>query len=359
MSLFPFGKNTAVLGVDIGTSSIKIVEVTKKGEKTVVTNYGWVELPAKDKRQSIAEEVYQPDHIKRNLEALLSTMKPSTKSAATALPGLSSLVTLIELPKMSEQEINEAIPFEAQKYIPTSLDEVALSWEIIGKRESGADEGMMSGEKTQVLMVAAPKKEVERFEKIFDGLSIDVHSIEVETISLVHALVGNDTGQFIVIDIGARATSILLVENGTIKISRNIDVGGREISSTIADNMNISWDRAESLKKSEKNILSSRETAISLPSIVMTIAEVQRVSSAGMNEKRKEDMQVILSGGTARMVGLREYIETETGIKTIIGNPWARLHYEEKIAPYVEAIGPAFSVAIGLALKGVKDMEKK
>ncbi|MFA5777491.1 MAG: pilus assembly protein PilM [Parcubacteria group bacterium] len=399
--LFGGSKNYAV-GIDFGTSAIKIVEISYKSQKMHLENYGWVDLgllnPASVRGETAVSEsqISYNKKLQKYLERLIKSMKLKSDSAYISLPGSSGLITVIDFPDMKEEDLENAIRFEARKYIPISLDEVALDWEIIGKKTNGNDpkkenkeenqgqtekknniwnveleklsgKGVNKGnipdkrENNEILLVAAPRGEVIRCGNIVKESGLKVKNVELELFSLARAMVGKDPGCFLIVDIGARMTNIILVEGGTIKVNRNIEGGGNEITNVIADSLNISKQRAEELKKENKDLLSSREMSLVIPVLDMIINESIRIINAYKSKKGELGRVdgVILSGGSSKLQGIGGYFNQKTGIQTIVGNPWRKIDYDEKINPFVEKMGNSFSVALGLAFRGVEENNNK
>lgn len=365
--MFGFGKKIFI-GIDIGTSSIKIVELTVKGNRPVLTNYAWVnidDIVAKGEMRPAYFDTILPEYIRR----MLKESKMTGHDAYFSISSSGGLITLIEFPDMDVEELNQAIRFEAHKYIPVSLDDVVLSWDIVSKKNPNkvivkseaitpANTKATDG-KLEVLLVAAPKNKIVKYEKLARDAKLQLKSIEIESFSLTRALVGNDQGNFIIVDIGSRVCNIILVEKGIIKANRNIDAGGKDISQIIAKSMNVSELKANALKASGENFLSS-ESNINFPVIDSIIAEISRVLKSFYKGDVKVAIDgIILSGGTAGLAGITEYFSEITGIKAVIGNPLGRIEYDKQIEPRIKEIGNQFSVAVGLALNGVDEYLKK
>lgn len=374
--LFGSGKNYSI-GVDFGTSAIKIVELSFKNQKTYLENYGWVDLglaSASSVMKPIAMEAKSSydKRLQKYLQKLIKSMRLKSRGAYISLPGSSGLVILINFPAMSDEELEEAVKFEAKKYIPNSLDEVAIDWEIVGEKESFEKQGEISSNENsekigsiakekEILLVAAPKKEVIRCGNIVKDSGLNVKNVELEIFSLVRATTGNDSGCFLIVDIGSQMTNIVLVERGVIKVNRNIEGGGNEVTRSIAESLNISKQRAEELKKENKDLLNSREMSLVIPVLDMIANESLRIVNA-YRAKRGENSRidsVILSGGSSKLKGIEQYFSQKIGIQTRTGNPWSKVICDEKIDPFVEKMGTSFSVALGLAFRGIEEIKNK
>ncbi|MDO8529217.1 MAG: pilus assembly protein PilM [bacterium] len=406
-NFFGGGKNYSV-GIDFGTSAIKVIELSRKNQKISLENYGWVDLGLNNPStiSKPAAPNFQLDYnkkLQKYLEKLIKSLKLKSNSAYISLPGFSGLITIIEFPDMNEEELEEAIKFEARKYIPISLDEVALDWEIIGKipvkseqnaeekkpveiqeikkeekREGEKKAGIMSKNlggifskssfgkhslsdgKNEILLVAAPKSEVMRCGNIVKEAGLEVKNVELELFSLARALSGDDPGCFLIIDIGARITNIILVEKGVIKVNRNVEGGGIEITNIIAESLNISKQRAEELKKEDEDIINSKEMSLTIPVLDMIANESVRIVDALKEKKSALRVDgVILSGGSSKLKGLDKYFQQKIGIQTSVGNPWRKVVFNDKLNPFVKKMGNSFSVALGLAFRGLEEIDQK
>jgi len=372
-------KKNHFIGIDFGTSAIRVVELSYHDQQTILENYGFVELDLA--RHGNIKPASLEQLLNDSLKKLLIKMNIQDVPVFVSIPGFSGLVAIIELPNMPAEELTKAIQFEAHRYIPSALDEIVLSWEIIehiqqkeeqkenekvknnnfiAKFKLGAESNNKPGEKIKVLLVAAPKKDIEHYDRLVSGAGLEVKAIELETFSIARALVGDESGIFLIVDIGARATNIILVEKGLIQTNRNIDAGGDGITSAIADMLKISTARAEIFKKEEKDILNSREAALVIPVLDLIVGELRRVVDA-YKEKNKECKidAVILSGGTSKMVGIKEYFTQALKEEIRIGNPWRGIAVGKEIAPLTKELSASFAVALGLALRGVEDYKKK
>lgn len=331
------------VGIDFGTRSIKAVELRMKKNTPELVNYGWVML---DHVKEALDETHADysQILHHALTLLLKQMDLHTKKVGVAIPAFNGLVMMIDFPLMNDEELAQAIQYEARKYIPISLDDVNISWD-----RTSVDE---KAKKMKVILVAAPKSEVQYYDNLFEGTHVTVDALELETFALTRALVGTDKGRHILLDIGAKTTNLVFVDNGMVHINRNIDVGGVDVTSSIADAMKIAPDKAREMKEGERNFFSG-PTAIHFPAMDYIFAEVDRVMSAQNNP---EIDAVIISGGTAHMTGLAEYMTQIMKKNVIIGNPFSRLIVDPKVSDFVgDSVSSTLSVAIGLALRNISD----
>ncbi|HPN54751.1 MAG TPA: type IV pilus assembly protein PilM [Candidatus Moranbacteria bacterium] len=365
------GKKNNFIGVDFGTSSIKVVELSYKDQKVFLENYGIVDLKFLagndlNKQKEVGKSYSYEQNLVEGVRQLFEKMKPKAKTANVSIPAFYGLITIIEMLDMQDEELAKAIQFEAHKYIPSSLDEISMSWEIIERVEnpslslSQKTDKKNDLKKIKVLLVAAPKKDIDRYGKYVATKNIKVGAIELETFSLVRSLVGEDAGNFLIIDIGLQATNIILVEKGIAMVNRSIDAGGNEITLAIADSMNISNQRAEALKKGERDFLNNKESALVIPVLEFIASEAKRIVGLYISKNKETRIDgVILSGGTSKMKGLEEYFSRLLETKVVIGNPWHRIMIEDNAKILVGNLGGSFSVALGLALRGIEEYKRK
>lgn len=359
---FDFGKNV-FLGIDIGTSAIKIVELSISSGKPTLSNYAWMPIKVPFDSNGMKTnnlEVPFAEYLKK----IIKEAGFRSQNAFISIPAFGGLITLIDFPEMDRKDMDQAIRFEAHKYIPSSLDDVILSWDIVDDKKAADNSGPGSGgssssSKIKVLLVAASKSKVAKYENLIKNTGLELRAIELESFSMVRSLVGNDPGNFIVVDIGSRICNIMLVENGTIRINRNIDAGGKDITRTIAKSIGLDEERAESMKLSSKNFF-TKESYINFPPLEMILDEIARIiSNLNQEDKAMKIDGVILSGGTAKLAGIDGYFSDMLKQKVIIGNPLSRVQYDRRLDPILGNQGIQFSVSIGLALKGISNYLKK
>jgi type IV pilus assembly protein PilM len=359
--MFWFGENT-FLGIDIGNSSIKIVEIKAKNNKPVLSNYIRADLGYTD-RLRMDEENWQ-----KCIDKMLKESNIKGKNAYVSIPSSGSLIVLFELPEMSREDLDQAVRFEAHKYIPvSSLEDVIISWDIV---DSGINYALQNnreqaGEKNnakktvQIVLVAASKNRVEKCEKVVKKAGLKMKSIEMENFAAVRSLVGNDQGNFVIVDLGAIICNIILVEKGIIKSSRNLDVGGKDVTKIISSSLQVDEQKAERMKLSGENFFNS-DLGVSFSFLEVVVGEIRKVL---YNYYKTEEIGhlngIILSVGTAGLEGIENYFSQALKIKTFVGNPLSRIEYDHKLDPILNKDKTKFSVAIGLALRGFEEYQNR
>jgi type IV pilus assembly protein PilM len=259
---------------------------------------------------------------------------------------------------MEAGDLEKAIQFEAHKYIPAPLEDVAFSWEVIS--EGKKPEETVEKKTMEVLLVAALKKEVAKYEHYVAGMNLPVDLLELEIFPLVRAVAGNRSGAVLIVDIGSRATNLVLARDGEVRLNRSLNTGGNEITSTLSEGLGISWDRAEELKRGTKDFLNQPESTLVFSALDLMTSEITRIFKMySLKDGSDAVKEIILSGGTARMQGLPAYLVNLFHVPVSIADPWQDIRADDAIRPVLDTLGPSFAIAVGLALGGVDRYRKK
>ncbi|MBU3922949.1 type IV pilus assembly protein PilM [Patescibacteria group bacterium] len=352
-------KSKSILGIDIGTSSIKVVQLRKEENRFELETYGELSTFGYLERLN---ETFQGTSL-RTLEVvtremiriLIEKAKVSTKDVIMAIPVFSSFVSIIELPEMAEKELAQAIEFEARKYVPIPLSEVILDWKIIESGTIKNNSHLPSFNGKRILLIAVPKEVVNKYLKIAEDLKLKIKALELESFSLARSLIIDNKISVCILDIGARATSFTIVDKGIIQMSHSLDVAGAEMTKILAISLNIGSKRAEEFKLAYgfENTEEKKKEIKELLSVPMNkiINEIERMVNSYQEKTGRKIEKLILNGGSAQLSGLKEYIEEKLNIKTIIANPWAKVVYKSSLQQKLKEIGPQFSVAAGAAMR--------
>ncbi len=339
------------LGIDIGTASIKIVELETNNNRFTLKNYGLFELKS-DKNAPNGEQsiLKLPDsEIIWGIKELLSKSKISARDAVASIPSFSTFATVIEMPYLSEDELAKAIPFEARKYVPIPLEEVVLDWSIIGVTGEGVRPTV------QVFLAAVPKDETVRYQSIMTGAGLNLKALELENSALIRALLGNDLAPTAIVNIGGRSTSIVIVSKGYERLSHNYEVGGFEITKSIARSLNVSLEKADELKKKlgmkaiDENIINKAMSSL----IDMMAFETKKTLSSFENSKGEKVARVLLVGGVVNMPNFLNYFKQKLGQEVFAGNAFARIIYPQGLKAEIGELASTFAVAAGLAMRDI------
>lgn len=340
------------LGIDIGTTSIKAVQLSKEKGLIQLETYGVLENYGHLERVNEAIQTSSlkiMDELTANmLRQLLNSMQPTTKKAVFSIPVFSAFVTLMDLPKMTKKEYAEAIPFEAKQYVPIPVTDVALDWMDLGPTPGGDQT------KTQVLLVAVPQEIIMKYHRIAELAGLHLKAIELETIALSRAVIAQDPSTLLIVDIGARATNISVVDEGYVRITRSIDTGGGDLTQVIANALNVSPKVAEEMKRQKGLTVTPGEEAFAgllLPLLGVIISEIQKMSNLYYDKAHREVKKIILTGGASNIPGLGEHFAKEIGKEVVKGNPFSNIVHDPMLEPVLQDLAPVLAVAVGLAMR--------
>lgn len=340
------------LGIDIGTTSIKIVEIAKyKNPKSgsprgKLINYGILNsttyIHRKPSNLAHVEGVaLLESEVIAMLQQLLRQFTNHPKEVIMSLPAFSSFVDEVALPPMPPEEIASAIAFEARSHVPVPITEVELTWQVTTSSDKGSS----------VTIIAVPREIIFRYRSICAQLGLTLKALEVETFSIIRSLNIMGEEPVILLDIGARNTNVSLVAKGLLRASHNIETSGRDITNVIAQGLGVAPRRAEELKRDQGLALAASNPAITdlmYSSIDVIIEEARRmVEAKGMKNSVK---RLVLTGGSGTMKGLPEYLQKKLGISIDIASPWATIEYDRKLSSALQLNASSFAVAIGLSL---------
>jgi len=341
------------LGVDIGTTSIKMVEISKGRIQPKLQNYGILESYGHLERLNDAIQTSSLKIAERQtaelLKLLLKKIKIKTFDAIASIPAFSTFITILEIPEMSEIDAAKAVPFQIRQHIPLPTSEVAIEWLKVGKKE---DEKGFS--KQEILVISVPNEQIRRYQNVFKLAGLKLKALEVETLGLIRALIANDPTPTLIVDIGARSTNIAVAEGGFLKHNYQTDFAGGSLTQAIASGLNINIRRAEELKKQRGLLAAGGEyelSTLTLPFLDAIINEAKRAKDNYEKNQKYKIERVILAGGGANLLGIDKYFEGQINLPTVIGNPFSKIEYPAKIEPFIKELGPAFSVAIGLGIR--------
>lgn len=343
-NIWSIGKGPiSYLGVDIGTLSIKIVELSSENGRPKLQNYAI--LSDYNLIENKTPKVFGGE-ASLMLRKILKESGASSREVNMSAPIFSSFLTVMELPPMPSSEIASAIQFEAKKYIPVPLDSVLVDWSLVGS----------AAEKISVLLIAIPKDLVNEYAAIAKEADLKLENLELETVSAARSLIGNDPIPAVLVDMGSRDTTISIVDGGRPIISHSIETSGEDLTRALSSSLNINWRRAEELKKEQGLKIMEGNGQISgviTPLLDVIIGAVKNIIDIYSSKSGKKIEKLIIYGGAAKMPGFAEYLNKTLGLDVIIGNPFGKIMYDEKLNPAIKDISHEFAIAVGLALKAM------
>lgn len=350
--------NKEILGIDIGSSAIKVVQLKKKNGKAVLETYGVLSLGPYGKTDVGAVTNLSTEDISRALLDVIKEANVTTKQAVISIPSLASLIFTISLPsKIEESQLSKIIPIEARKYIPVSINEVTLDWFLIPQEVESIEnnEGEQSNVQTkmEVLVVAIHNDTLSKYQDILKKTDLQSDSFEMEIFSNIRSSFGRDLSPVLLIDFGASKTKLSIVEAGIVRVFHVVNRGSQDISRNISQSLSIPFDEAEKLKRSVGLDARANEKVenIARLSIDYIFSDVNSVVLAYEKKYNKNISKVVLVGGGSLLKGLLEKAKENFHTEVVYGNPFAKTEAPAFLEPVLENSGPEFTVAVGLALR--------
>jgi type IV pilus assembly protein PilM len=351
-----FGKRKGLVGVDIGSSAVKAVELKpggKGGDEYQLLNIGTEALPP----EAIVDgAIMDSGAVIDAIQRLFSSQKIKTNDVATSVSGNAVIVKKISLPQMSTEELAESIHWEAEQYIPFDIQDVSLDYEVI--------DGGGSGGNMDVLLVAVKKDKISDYTSAISQAGRNPLVVDVDVFALQNCYeinYGIDPGRVVaLLNIGASIMNINIVKGATSIFNRDIAVGGNQYTDAIQKELNLSFDQAEALKRGARVEGAAPEN---LHPIIQAVSEnialeIQKTFDffrATSSEDRID--RIFLSGGTAKIQGLKDLLAErfEAGVEIL--NPFNSVTYNPRDfdPEFINEMGPSAAIAVGLAARKMGD----
>lgn len=338
-------------GLDIGSSSLKAVELKKDNRGKVLQIFAVAPLSSGASFLTDAEIDLKP--ISTALRDFISAYPFSSNKAVVALPESQIFTRVITLPKISEKELANSIKWEAQQYIPVPLTDVSLDYQVI----QGLEE---VSEQMDVLLIAAPKALVQKYLKILKDAGIDPVGIETETMAVTRSLIGDDpsTPSTMIVNIGAMTTDLSVVSRRAIRFTRSISTGGNAMARSISQSLGFDLNQAEEYKRTyglDQTQLEGKVMQAIKPIFDVVVDEVKRSAAFYVTHNKGDKIKrVVLCGGTASVPGIIVYMAASLDLEVQLGDPWQKVYVPAKFShKELEDVSSSFAVAAGLALKEI------
>ncbi len=355
------GAEDYAVGVDIGSSAIKVVEIRRKGGKAILETYGAIALgPYADLDAGRVTNL----PVEKIVEALKEVLKQSGATStvpALAIPVQSSLVFTVELPsQIKENEMESIISTEARKYIPVPITEVSLDYFTLPQKESSFEETNnsdlppVSQEKIIVLVVATQNDAIARYRSIISQCRLATSFFEIEIFSSIRANFEHELSPVLLMDFGASRTKLSIVEFGMVKGYHTVSRGGADISDSISKSLSISFPEAEKMKKDFGLFGNPTEKSLSDIIKIHTDYIFSETNSVLLGYEKKYNRtisKVIFTGGGSLLKGLPEVAANSFRAEIEIGHPFSKVSTPSFLGKVLQTMGPEFAVALGLALR--------
>ena len=362
-------KAGSVVGIDIGASSIKMVQLRLARGAPVLETYGEIALGPYAQIPIGKAVKLQPEKITEAVQDVIREANVTAKRGGFSIPFSSSLITVLNLPKVSEEQLKQIVPIEARKYIPMAVSEIALDWFVIPKDDNVQGEfdrvnpeNPIQARGEEVLLVAIHNTILRSYQTLAAACGITSDFFEIEIFSAIRSSVAHGLAPILYVDIGAATTKMYVVERGVVRLTHLVTMGGQQMTETLAVSMQWDFEKAERVKR-ERGLLDT--TAFSgdenekikqamLSTLTRIFSEVNRVLLSYGQRYNKNIAHVVLAGGGASLPGLSVAAQSALSVEVEIANPFARTEAPAFMGNVLQEIGPGFAVSVGLALRALK-----
>lgn len=334
------------VGIDIGSKTIKIVELEKEAggfrllASGVVGYQGVLPVQAKDDKELVPlSDVLRKLHKEAHVRG---------KNVAIALPESLVFTRTIKFPLLTDQEVASAVKWEAEQYIPIPVSEAIIEHQIVERSQVGSSTGVT------VLLVASPRALVEKYIKLVQGAGLTAVAVETEALALCRSL-APEGGTLLILDLGAASTDIVIAKDGMLRFSRSIPTAGEAFTRALSQGLGIEYQQAEAYKKTyglSKDLEGKVKASLS-PVFNLVADEIKKAINFYQAEEKAEAPQsVVVSGGTSGMPEAISTLSNYLGIEVVVGNPFAKVLVDPQTSKSLANYSSLYSVAVGLALRG-------
>lgn len=336
-----------VIGLDIGSFSIKAVHLSKKSGGFQLESIGIVLNPL---GQRPGEDEASKNKLAEVVRKLLSDVKLSGSKAVLSLAESQVYNRVVEMPMLSDSELASAIKWEAEQYIPIPIDQVNIDYEVISRPAKDSPSNKM-----QVFLVAASKRAIENITDFSDRCGLEVVGLETEMIAVIRAMVTGDNPEMtsMVLHLGANSSTLSLLKGGMSLLTHSMETGGVALTRVLSSELGIEYSQAEEYKRSyglDVSQLEGRVAASMQPIIDRILSEVRKaMQNYNVSNQQAPINRVVLSGGTSLLPGLVAHVAQFLGVEVVLGNCFLNTQPSKTAAIPNDSV--SFSTAVGLAMR--------
>ncbi|MDO8620024.1 MAG: pilus assembly protein PilM [bacterium] len=383
-------KGDSVVGVDVGSAYLKVVQLRRKNGKAILETYGSLALGP-----YAGVEIGRATHLPAGklaeaLRDLLREAHVTTKKAGCSIPFASSLVTTMDMRVLDPKQLATSVSLEARKYIPVPISEVNLDWWIIpeepgrisvaetpvGKPEqppeaSAEGQGGSSAptaqkervndidpnapRETKILIAAIHNEELARFQGAMRDGGLEVSFFEIELFSTIRSLFSQDLEPHAVLDLGAGETKLYIIDRGIVRSSHIMSHGGQDITLALSRSLGITVEEAEKRKREEGLQGSGEETVSETAVLNVIFGEMNRVLGNFERKFGRKVVDVVLSGGGANLLGIEALAQQSLSVAVRRANPFTQVEAPAFLDELLKGVGPEFTVAVGIAFRKLQE----
>ncbi|OHA59812.1 MAG: hypothetical protein A2589_03160 [Candidatus Vogelbacteria bacterium RIFOXYD1_FULL_46_19] len=368
MAFSLFKKQNSVIGLDIGSSSVKVIQLRKDKGRVILETYGELSTGPYAGKAVGQAVTLAPEQLAVLITDLFKEANITTKVGGVAIPLRSSLLVTINVPELEEDKLAQMVPLEARKYVPVPISEVMLDWsvipdmhrELIDDNQTAPEAGnKVTPKQIEVLIVAIHKDTIKQFQEISRQTDIDTKFLEIETFSAMRSSLSGDFGASVIVDLGASTTKTVIVDYGVVRMSHTINKGAQDVTLAIARSMDLSFIKAEEVKRKVGIIekFGDKDIGETISPIVEYIFnEISQVMIEYQKKHSRSIEKVIMIGGGAMLKGLFDLAKENIYAPVYLGTPFDRVEAPAFLENILKEVGPGFAVSIGLALRGLEEM---
>lgn len=348
-----FGKKNHLVGLDIGSRSIKAGEIFEGKRGPTLKKFGMIDIPPGTIEDGVIND---PEAVSDAIRQLFKTYNIKEQNVAVSIGGYSVIVKKINVQNMPEEQLQETIQFEAEQYIPFDISDVNLDFQILGESEHNPNQ-------MSVFLVAAKKEMVNDYINLVNLAGLNPCIIDVEAFALQNIFEMNYNGQeenIALIDIGASKTSLNILRGKNSVFMRDVALGCLQINQKIVSLVGCSLEEAEQLKQGEQQDKISPDDLKNILSTVVSdwCTEIRRALDFFYSTYPEDQIaRILLSGGGANIREFRQLLGAETSAHVEIINPFQNLAIDEDAfdSAYIQQIAPQATICMGLAIRKVDD----
>ncbi len=368
----PFSIPKEVVGIDIGNYSVKMVQMKRSFDLWSLEKYA--EVIATNPDQAETTPIEKRQLAVNAIKKIINEQKITAKDAITSVSGNSVIVRYVKFPKLTQEQLSKTIQFEAEPFIPFPIQDVNISFQILGDViEDGSH-------KMETILIAAKKEIIQnKLDILMDAglrpVVVDVDSFAIENLLSVNSPEEELKNVYLVINIGTATTNISIIENGTSRVVRDVFIASSSFTKAIQRNLQIDWKQSEEKKlkfgilvtteEKEKALTDGNDEAIQLSTILISparelVAECQRSIDFYQTQSLTEKTinKVYLCGGGGKLKGLGNYIESQIHIPVEIYNPFSKIAVTDALTSGANATKfSQYAVAVGLATRKRGDVK--
>ncbi len=333
------------IGLDIGSSSIKVAQVEHKKGKFRLLTLGKTDTP----RPGLASEAAK-DHIAvaEAIKKLLADLKIETRQVVTALPESKITSRVVKMPLMTDDELASSLEYEADAFVPFPINDAILRYQLIERDEKK--------KVCEVFLVAAPKRLVHRYTDLLNMAGLHPLALETEILSLNRALTTAESSNTMIVDFGFHSCSFAISRHGDVFLTRSFPIAGETLTKALAAELGVDASQAEEYKKAyglTEKVLEGKIGKVLTPLVQEITGEMKKAIQYFEQEEGEAVKVSILAGGSANLPGVAPDMTAALGIETQIADPFALLEFDrQRFAEFLDD-GPIYSVVVGLARREV------